>query len=249
MPMLLYEVDTINWLEREEGNIKMIHLEKMDEFFNVRFKSYDEVHTSGIDGGMESKNVIANLLPPFTEGILDIGIGTGLELQSIFNRFPEMHVTGIDIADNMLNNLKEKYKKEYERGQINLLHMSYLDYEYKKEGFDSIISVMTLHHYNHKVKTDIYRNIRSALKDSGVYIESDYMISELLNENPQALEDEYFRNLEILIEEQGLDEKNEYHYDTPCTVPNQVKMLYEAGFSKVEIMHRFSNTTVLRCTK
>jgi tRNA (cmo5U34)-methyltransferase len=227
----------------------MKQLEKMDEFFNVRFKSYDEVHTSGIDGGMESKNVIASLLSPFTESILDIGIGTGLELQAIFNRFPEMHITGIDIAANMLNNLKDKYKNEYESGQINLLHMSYLDYEYKEKTFDAVISVMTLHHYNHKVKTDIYRNIRSSLKDDGVYIESDYMISELLNENPQALENEYFGNLETLIREQGLDGNKEYHYDTPCTVPNQVKMLYHAGFSKVEIMHRFGNTTVLRCSK
>lgn len=228
----------------------MKQLEKMDDFFNDRYKCYDEVHTSGIDGGIESKEVIANLLPPSAKNILDIGIGTGLELKSIFNRFPEMHVTGIDIAVNMMDYLKEKYKNEYEGGYIDLLHMSYFDYEYSEKSFDAVISVMTLHHYNHKIKTDIYRKIRSALKDGGVYIESDYMISELKNENPQSIENEYFSNLEKFIKEQGLDEKSEYHYDTPCTVPNQVKMLYAAGFSKVEITHRFgSNTTVLRCTK
>lgn len=227
----------------------MQKLEKMNDFFNARFKDYDEIHTSHIDGGMESKNVIANLLPVSTKKLLDIGIGTGLELEAIFNRFTDVHVTGMDIAENMLELLKEKYKREYERGQINLLHRSYLDYDYAGKEYDAVVSVMTLHHYTHKVKTEIYRNIWSSLKDGGVYIESDYMISELKNDNPQAIEDSLFQNLLTLRKEQGLDEKSEYHYDTPCTVPNQIKMLYAAGFSSVEITHRFGNTTVLRSTK
>lgn len=227
----------------------MDRLEKMDDFFNARFKNYDEVHTSGIDGGMESKNVIANLLPQSTKSLLDLGIGTGLELKAIFNRFTDIHVTGMDIAENMLNYLKEKYKREYERGQISLLHMSYLDYDYFEKEYDAVISVMTLHHYNHKVKTEIYRKIRSTLNDGGVYIESDFMISELENADPQAIEDGLFQNLITLRKEQGLDEESQYHYDTPCTVTNQIKMLYDAGFSNVEITHRFGNAIVLKCTK
>jgi tRNA (cmo5U34)-methyltransferase len=227
----------------------MQRLEKMNDFFNARFGSYDEVHTKGISGGIESKNVIADLLPTATKSLLDIGIGTGLELKAIFKRFNDIQVTGMDMAENMLDYLKEKYKLEYEQGQINLLHMSYFDYDYKEKQFDAVISVMTLHHYNHNIKTELYRNIRSVLKDGGVYIESDYMISELENENPQAIEDSLFQNLVNLRKEQDLDEKSEYHYDTPCTVPNQIKMLYDAGFSKVEITHRFGNTIVLKCNK
>lgn len=227
----------------------MKNSEKMDDFFNTRFHDYDAVHISHIDGGMESKNVIANLLPQYTKSLLDIGIGTGLELRSIFNRFPDIRITGMDIAENMLDCLKEKYRREYERGQIDLLHMSYLDYEYGGKEYDAVISVMTLHHYTHEVKTGIYRNIRTALKDGGVYIESDYMISELENEDPQAIEDRFFQDLIHLRKEQGLDESSEYHYDTPCTVPNQLKMLYDAGFSSVEITHRFGNTIVLKCAK
>lgn len=227
----------------------MKELEKMNDFFNARYKDYDVIHTSHIDGGMESKNVIADLLPTSTNKILDIGIGSGLELKAIFNRLPDVHVTGIDIAENMLELLKDKYKCEYERGLIKLLHMSYLDYDYAGSEYDAVISVMTLHHYTHKAKTDIYRNIWSSLKDDGVYIESDYMISELENENPQAIEDSLFQNLVSLRKEQGLEEKFEYHYDTPCTVPNQIKMLYTAGFFNVEVMYRFGNTIVLRCTK
>ncbi len=227
----------------------MERLEKMNDFFNARSEIYDEVHTSDVGGGIVGKNVVASLLPLSTKNLLDLGIGTGLELQAIFNRFPQIQVTGLDIAENMLNNLKYKYKEEYEKGQINLLNMSYLDYDYEEETFDAVISVMTLHHYTHEVKTDIYRNIRKALNDGGVYIENDYMISELENEDPQSIEDEFFKNLEILRKEQALDEKSEYHYDTPCTVPNQIKMLYDAGFSNVEVMYRFGNTTVLKCIK
>lgn len=227
----------------------MCKLEKMNDFFNARFENYDVVHTSHTGGGLESKEVIASLLPQCTKKLLDLGIGTGLELNAIFSRFQDIKITGIDVAENMLNYLKEKYKSEYERGQINLLHMSYIDYDYDRTEYDVVISVMTLHHYTHKVKTDIYRNILRALNVGGVYIESDYMISELENEDPQAIEDEFFQNLERIKKEQGLTEDFDYHYDTPCTVPNQIKMLYNAGFSKVEITHRFGNTVVLKCIK
>lgn len=177
----------------------MNRLEKMGDFFNTRSESYDEVHTSGIDGGIESKKVIVELLPSTTESLLDIGIGTGLELEAIFLRFPNIHVTGMDIAENMLAHLKEKYKKEYDNNQIKLLHRSYVDYDFIEQEYDAVISVMTLHHYSHEIKIGIYRNILNTLKSGGVYIESDYMISELNNTNPQAIEDELFQKLAALI--------------------------------------------------
>jgi tRNA (cmo5U34)-methyltransferase len=86
--------------------------------------------------------VIANLLPPSTKSLLDLGIGTGLELKAIFNRFADIHVTVMDIAENMLEFLKEKYKRCYVIGQISRLHMSYLDYNYEEKEYDAVISVL-----------------------------------------------------------------------------------------------------------
>ena len=79
--------------------------EEMGAFFDARCRVYDAVHTGGIDGGMESKRVPAALLPEGTRTLLDLGVGTGLELEAVFARFP----TGLDIAPSMLALLREKY--------------------------------------------------------------------------------------------------------------------------------------------
>ena len=84
-------------------------LEEMGPFFDTQCRVYDAVHTGGIDGGMESKRVPAALLPEGTRTLLDLGVGTGLELEAVFARFPTVRVTGLDIAPSMLALLREKY--------------------------------------------------------------------------------------------------------------------------------------------
>ncbi|NLY88687.1 MAG: class I SAM-dependent methyltransferase, partial [Firmicutes bacterium] len=40
-----------------------------------------------------------------------------------------------------------------------------------------------------------------------------------------------------------------YHYDTPCTIDNQLKMLRIAKFEKVEMVWRRENTTIILADK
>lgn len=54
---------------------------------------------------MESMIKNAGLLPDQCTEILDIGCGTGLELDEIWKRNPEISVTGIDLSQSMLNEL------------------------------------------------------------------------------------------------------------------------------------------------
>ena len=42
---------------------------------------------------------------------LDLGCGTGLELEEYFRYNPEADITGIDLSDAMLKVLKQKLKK------------------------------------------------------------------------------------------------------------------------------------------
>ena len=43
----------------------------------------------------------------------------------------------------------------------------------------------------------------------------------------------------------NISENAFYHYDTPCTVNNQITMLKQAGFSEVVQKFRIENTTIL----
>lgn len=220
-------------------------LEEMSAFFNKRAKLYNTVHPENIGGGIESKRIIASFLPEHIKSIIDFGIGTGLELEAIFKRFPDIEVTGLDFSEKMLQKLKEDYPDK----KINLYCKSYLDYDFGVSCYDSALSAMTLHHYDQITKTDLYRKIYSCIKENGVYIECDYMLSEKDYENAQEKEDFYFGEYKRLKEEQGITDNREYHYDTPCTVNNQIKMLSEAGFSNVREVWHEGNTVMLVANK
>ena len=215
-------------------------LEEMGEFFNNRASIYDEKHLEYI-GGMESKQIIASFFPSYARTMLDLGIGTGLELKGIFERFPEMEVTGFDMAEDMLKLLVAKYPDK----KIRLHNESYLDYDFGQGQYDVVLSVMTLHHYNHAKKTELYRRVRESLKQNGVYIECDWMLTEGEYENPQETEDFNFSEFERLKKEQGIADDREYSYDTPCTVPNQLKMLREVGFTNVKEVWRQKAVVIL----
>ena len=51
------------------------------------------------------------------------------------------------------------------------------------------------------------------------------------------------------IEEQSIPDGQFYHYDTPCTIDNQVMMLSKAGFKSVKMNWREGNTTIIVAKK
>ena len=89
------------WLEAQ----REIPLEGMDEFFTARVKIYDE-HMSI---WKEAYRVLPDYLPEKVDKIMDLGIGTGLELEGIYRKFPSVSVTGIDLSRSMLDELERKY--------------------------------------------------------------------------------------------------------------------------------------------
>ena len=85
-------------------------LEKMDEFFSARIQGYDEPMRETIEGAASFYRFTASLLPK--EGnpsVLDLGCGTGLELEEYFLIKPDAKLTGIDLTEVMLKALKSKF--------------------------------------------------------------------------------------------------------------------------------------------
>ena len=65
----------------------------------------------------------------------------------------------------------------------------------------------------------------------------------------QAIEDELYALNRQLRLEQGIADGEFYHFDTPCTVENQLRMLREAGFDSVRMVWRRENTTMLTAVR
>ena len=96
-----------------------------------------------------------------------------------------------------------------------------------------------MHHFPKEKKIELYKKIRSCLKSGGLYIECDYMVES------QSDEDFFFAESAKLRREQNIPDDVFCHYDTPCTIENQIQMFKSAGFDKVEQVFRIGNTTIL----
>ncbi len=214
-------------------------MEKMNEFFTARVDSYDEHMLNEVDGCREAYGEMSKLVPENTKNLLDLGCGTGLELEAIFKRFPDISVTGIDLTKAMLDKLEEKYRGK----NITLIQGDYFRTDLGQNRFDTAISFQTMHHFSHEMKIGLYRKICDSLKSGGVYIECDYMVET------QAEEEYWYAENVRIRREQNIPENEFYHYDTPCTIENQIKMFKAAGFLNAEKVYRMENTTIIIAKK
>jgi cyclopropane fatty-acyl-phospholipid synthase-like methyltransferase len=218
---------------------RMEQLEEMSRFFDQRIGTYEEHMLEEVKGAREAYVEIAKYIP-VKENIrlVDLGCGTGLELREIYRKNPSMKVTGIDLSREMLHKLKDNYPDK----QIEVHNMSYLDYDYGLGQYDAAVSCETLHHLSHDEKLQLYTKLYHGLASDGRYVECDYMVQD------QKEEDYYYAENERIRKELGIQE-GIYHYDTPCTIENQIKLLQAAGFTSVEKKMHVGNTVMLVCDK
>ena len=52
-----------------------------------------------------------------------------------------------------------------------------------------------------------------------------------------------------LKREQGINDDELYHYDTPLTVNHEIEALVEAGFSSVEVLGSWGATCTIKAVK
>lgn len=210
-------------------------IEQMSDFFTARVEGYDDHMIKTVEGCKEGYIKMAELLPKEANELLDLGCGTGLELDEIFKIKPNIKVTGIDLTQAMLDKLKQKHPNK----NLKLINESYFDYDFGISKYDAAVSFQTLHHFSHEDKLKLYTKIFNALKNNGEYIECDYMVES------QEDEDFYYSENKRIRQEQNIPEGEFYHYDTPCTIDNQIKLLTKAGFKVVKKHWRMENTTII----
>ena len=209
-------------------------LEKMDDFFAARLEGYDEHMRANIEGASAFYAYTASLLPPDAGArVLDLGCGTGLELEEYFRLNPDAEVTGIDLSNAMLGTLKAKFPDR----KLTSVCGSYFDVPLGENVFDAAVSVESLHHFTAEKKAGLYGKLRAALKPSGAFVLTDYFAES------EEMEKEYFQNLAWLKKQQGLGDDEFYHYDTPLLVEHEMEILRGAGFRDVRIMKQWSEST------
>ena len=113
--------------------------EDMRVFFNEKAEGYDDVHMKMI----KNKDRITELMPEDTCRVLDLGAGTGLELISLYERFPEARVTAMDISENQLKMLEKRPFAD----KLQLVCGDFFETDFGG-GYDAVISSAALHHFD-----------------------------------------------------------------------------------------------------
>lgn len=217
--------------------------EEMARFFDVRVDGYDEhmrrtvrsfdefygAVARGVAGAGETGAApVERYNPPARPArILDLGCGTGLELEQIFRLLPDAQVTCIDLSAGMLEGLAHKYADR--KGQIHIIQDSYLTLPFGEGLYDRAVSVMSVHHLLPDAKRRLYEKIHGALRPGGRYVEGDYIVSQ--EEEAQLLA-EYREQAKSV----GEPADGYYHIDIPFSVETQTRILLEAGFQSVEVI-------------
>lgn len=206
-------------------------LEDMDGFFAGRIDGYEE-HMSVWTKAYER---FAQLLPENCEEVLDLGCGTGLELDEIWKRKPDVAVTGVDLCQSMLDKLQEKHKDKV----LTTVCADYFVYDMGSEKWDAVISFESLHHFLPEKKVKLYRKIYDALKPDGQFILGDYIAC---CEEEEVLLQRVCRKKR---KKAGIAEEVFVHFDIPLTLEHETELLQQAGFAEIVVADSIEGATIL----
>ena len=208
-------------------------IELMDQYFDSRVDVYDEIHQqTGISWGKQIRDIVSKYIPSQKCKILDLGCGTGLELEEIFRKSPNSEIVCVDLSKEMLKKLEIKYKNY----NIKTINQNFFDIEFGKEEYDYVISVMALHHFFEREKLMLYKRIYSSLKENGTFINSGYIIDD---PNYELARFEQLKKIQT-------DFPGElFHFDIPFTEARERKVIMDSGFSSVDKVYENKKAKIL----
>jgi tRNA (cmo5U34)-methyltransferase len=215
-------------------------IEEMAAFFDARSAGYDDYFRDEILPGEQFAGFYGALSAPIGETdaplrILDLGIGTGLELEPLFRRAPNARVTGVDLAVKMLDLLRDKYAARM--GQITLVVDSFLTMPLESRFYDHVLSGNSMHHVLRDTKLELYRKIHAALKPGGLYVEGDSVV-------PPSMEGEFLAEYHEDAAAVPPAPDGTYHLDVPFALETQKSLLLEAGFKDFRLIWQKDPTEV-----
>ncbi|MBQ3164100.1 MAG: class I SAM-dependent methyltransferase [Lachnospiraceae bacterium] len=208
-----------------------MELEEMGDFFTRRIGDYEE-HMAVWSRAYQR---FAQLLPADTKSILDLGCGTGLELDEIWKRNPEISVVGVDLCQSMLEKLKEKHSDK----KLQVVCEDYFQYDFGIEQWEAVISFESFHHFLPKQKKVLYDKIYQSLKKGGLFILGDYIAC--CEEEERLLQEIYFQKRK----KSGIPEERFVHFDIPFTLEHELTILQEAGFLNIRQIESMDGATMI----
>jgi tRNA (cmo5U34)-methyltransferase len=169
--------------------------------------------------------------------ILDLGSGTGNVSLAVKNRFPNVHVTCLDLADNMIQQTRTKLS---EYPEVNYVVSDLRDLEAVQE-YDAVVSSLAIHHLSRAEQKSFYSQVYTALKESGVFYNADILLSSSPYLN-QLYREKWGDFMLQTYSQQEVEEiwfSKHQKEDHPQPLQDHLDWLEEAGFEEVDVVWRY----------
>ena len=209
--------------------------ENMDAFFAARIGGYEE----HMQIWAEAYRRFARLLPAQPGEVLDLGVGTGLELDEIWAIAPTIPVTGVDLCRAMLDMLAKKHSDK----NLTLVCDDYFHYDMGENKWDTVISFESFHHFLHEEKRSLYEKVFRCLKPGGRLLLGDYIAC-------CDGEEDLLRSIYLEKRKQYAVPQGQFiHMDIPMTLEHETAILREAGFRTVTPVDSIAGATMIIAEK
>jgi len=188
--------------------------------------------------------IIAQL--PTAKHVLDIGAGTGLFTQYIYQQRSDLHFTLTDISTDMLTVAKERF--------AGLDNFIFGDYDFLagpiSGKYDLIISALAIHHLENEQKAILYGYVFDALNDGGIFINADQV------EGRSPWFDSFYKShWKHTVNQSGLAQDainsafERIKLDKFGKLELQLQMLESAGFRATDCIYKSNNFAVMAAIK
>jgi ubiquinone/menaquinone biosynthesis C-methylase UbiE len=108
--------------------------------------------------------------------LIEVGSGVGAQTEILLERFPQLHVTGVDASDAQLKTAIERLQPSPHHDRVEFFKADALHLQFKDDTFDSAFVCWFLEHVQEPV--EILNEVRRVLKPKGKIV-----CNEVLNAN------------------------------------------------------------------
>lgn len=222
------------------------------DFFAERVAEYDSLIGRGHPCYREMLDQLSGMLPEAAEDVLELGCGTGSLTMMLANRYPASRLTVVDGAAEMVDLTRARLVDVHPEtaSTARFVASAFEDLGLDEAAYDLVTSNMALHHIVDK--QPFYESIRDALRPGGSFVLGDELVV-----NDAERQDRYWQWwLEFARRDGGLIEteiaeiiEHMEAFDRYETLPRQLEMLTNAGFTDVDCVWRFLNYGVFVGTR
>ncbi|WP_249164828.1 class I SAM-dependent methyltransferase [Methanobacterium alkalithermotolerans] len=218
-------------------------LEKIKKHFDDEAEEYDKLILTLIPHYHEMIDALILSIPFAPEydiKVLDLGCGTGNISKKVKERFPQAHITCVDMAEKMIHMAKNKLSKY---SDISYVLSDFQNLKIEEE-YQVIISSLALHHLeNNQAKIDFYKVIYQSLVRGGAFYNADVVLG-----STDYLQNLYLEKWKEFMAKNYSEEEIENKWlpvyrqeDKPVEMRCHIEWLKECGFKKVDVLWKYYN--------